>query len=80
MVIYFIIDWGIVLTIYMMHALVGRKYSAKITAKIQLFCNCRTVYYDCNTTVSLRREFCSSSYLSSEILRNIQEGFLKPLE
>ena len=38
---------------YMKHALVGRKYSGKISARIQLFYNCnnKTVYYNCNTII-----------------------------
>ena len=46
-------------SIFHLHALVGWKWSAKISAMIQLFYKCKnkTMHYNCNTTVLLRREF-----------------------
>ena len=49
----------------MRHGLVGRKWSAKISARIQLFYNCnnKALHYNCNTTILLRRELRTLSYL-----------------
>ena len=51
--------------ICMKHALVGRKQSAEISGKIQLFYNGNkvTVHCNCPTTILLRGELWSPSYL-----------------
>ena len=49
----------------MKHALVGRKQSAEISGKIQLFYNGNkvTVHSNCPTTILLQGELWSPSYL-----------------
>ena len=38
--------------IYIKRELVGKKYFAKISAKIQLFYNCNNIiHFNCNTTI-----------------------------
>ena len=72
--------WVKVFFIYMKHGLVGRKWSVKISAKIQLFYNCnnKAVHYHCNATILLRRELRTLSYLVfwnfAKYSRNVSEN------
>ena len=52
-----------VFLISMKHALIGRKKSAKISIRIQLLykCNNKSVHYNCNTTILLRRDLRTPS-------------------
>ena len=63
---------------YSKHALVVRKYSAKVSAKIQLFCNCNdnTVQFNCNTKILLRRKLRRPSYLVFDKI--LKETFSNP--